>query len=332
VAGFGYKFSVPPYRGATSDHFDGKTFFNPGGKETGGFGSLLKWIANRDEAPWPEFAPVVPGPPPPRRVDDLRVTFVNHSTVLIQTGGMNILTDPVWSERASPVSWAGPKRHRPPGLRFEELPPIDLILLSHNHYDHLDVDTLGRLARDHAPRIYTPLGNTAYLDSIGVADSHDMDWWDAIDIGHGIRLTCLPAWHFSSRGLFDRNTTLWSGFMMEGPPGQIYFAGDTGYGPFFEEIARQFTRIRLAILPIGAYRPRWFMSPVHMGPDEAVRAHQVLNATQSMAIHFGTFALADDGDAEPIELLNSTLDELGIPRDRFRTLTHGEAWDVEGID
>ena len=156
----------------------------------------------------------------------------------------------------------------------------------------------------------------------------DMDWWDGAALGNGMHLTCVPAQHFANRGMFDRDTTLWCGFMLEGEAGQVYFAGDSGDGAHFDEIARRFTSIRLALLPIGAYRPRWFMAPVHMGPDDAVEVHRRLGAHWSMGIHFGTFAQADDGEEEPVELLNETLDKLGIPREKFRALANGESWGV----
>lgn len=322
-------FSAPPYHGPRSDHFDGKKFFNDGDGETG-FLDLLRWIFNRDARPWRKFIPLEPAPAPPERVADgkLRVTFVNHSTVLIQMDGINIITDPVWSHRVSPVSFSGPVRHRPPGIRFEDLPPIDVVLLSHNHYDHLDAPTMKRIVAAHSPRIFTALGNAAYLDTLGAKGAHDMDWWDTADMPGGLRLTCVPAKHFSGRGTGDRDRTLWCGFVVEGPSGTIYFAGDTGVTKYFEEIAARFPRPRLALLPIGAYRPRWFMSRVHMGPDDAVHYHKLLDPAMSMAIHFGTFALADDGDEEPVELMNETLDTLGIPREKFRALANGESAEV----
>ncbi len=329
VAAFGHKFSVPGYKGPISDHFNGSEFFNPGSSGASGFTDLIRWMTNRQPGYWPEYVHVDPAPPQQQRVEDLRITFVNHSTMLIQMNGLNVLTDPVWSERISPVNWVGPKRHRPVGIRFEDLPPIDLILLSHNHYDHLDAPTMIRLAETHKSRLYTTLGNNAYLETIGIHKAVDMDWWDEVSLGGGFTLTCVPAWHFSNRGLFDRNTTLWGGFVLQGPGGTVYFAGDTGFGPFFHDIARKFPEIRLALLPIGAYRPRWFMSPVHMGPDEAVETHLILKPHRSVGIHFGTFAQADDGDTEPVELLNETLDRKGIARDRFRALANGESWDID---
>jgi L-ascorbate metabolism protein UlaG (beta-lactamase superfamily) len=287
---------------------------------------MLRWITNREQGAWKELTPVTPAPPPPKRVEDLRVTFVNHSTLLIQIAGLNILTDPVWSERVSPMSWVGPKRHKSVGIRFEDLPPIDVILLSHNHYDHLDIDTLERLMHEHPAHIYTSLGVGTYLATQGITAVTETDWWDSLDLGNGIRLHATPAFHFSNRGLFDRNTSLWCGFLLEAPKGNVYFAADTGFGPFFEEIRKRFGPPRLSLLPIGAYRPRWFMSPVHMGPDEAVRVHQILDSRQSIGIHFGTFAQADDGEDEPIDLLNATLDQEGIPRTSFIALPNGGTW------
>lgn len=285
---------------------------------------------NRDVGTWREHISIEPGPPPPKRVEpgNIRVTFINHSTALIQLDGVNILTDPVYSRRVSPVTFAGPIRHKPPGIRFEDLPPIDIILLSHNHYDHLDISTLKRLAAAHTPAIYTSLGNTAYLASRKIERSVDMDWWDAMEHTPGMRITCVPARHFSGRGMRDRNKTLWCGFVVESPSGTIYFAADTGAGPHFAEIKRRFPNITLAMLPIGAYRPRWFMAPMHMGPDDAVDVHKLLAPKLSMGIHFGTFALADDGEDEPVELLNATLDAQGVPRETFWAPGNGEAKEI----
>jgi L-ascorbate metabolism protein UlaG (beta-lactamase superfamily) len=321
-------FSTPSYTGPLSDHFNGKTFFNPGPAPNYGPLAVFRWMLNRKPGPWRKFTPAEPAPPPPQRVDDLRVTFVNHATVLIQMNGVNLLTDPVWSERVSPVGFAGPKRRKPPGIRFEDLPPIDIVLLSHNHYDHLDEAYVRRLAREHQPRFIVPLGVDLFLKQLGITDVTTLDWWDSFDMGNGIHLTCVQAKHFSGRGLSDRNTTLWCGYMLEGGAGQVYFAGDTGMGDFFEEVARRFSAIRLSILPIGAYKPRWFMEPVHMAPDDAVAAYKTLGAAWSMGIHFGTFMMADDGEDEPVELLHKTLDTEGILRERFIAPGNGEAWDV----
>jgi L-ascorbate metabolism protein UlaG (beta-lactamase superfamily) len=259
------------------------------------------------------------------RIDDgrLRVTFVNHATTLVQMDGVNILTDPIWSERCSPVSWAGPKRHRAPGIRFEDLPPIDAVIVSHNHYDHLDIPTLRRL---HASRIVTSLGNAALMAKHGVAGARDLDWWQSFDLNDRVRITSVPAQHFCARALSDRNNTLWGGFVISGPSGNVYFAGDTGWGKHFGEIAERFGSVRLALLPIGAYLPRWFMKPAHISPAEAVDAHLALRAGTSMAMHFGTFQLGDDGEFQPVEDLQRALAERGSPR--FWVLGQGEGRDV----
>jgi L-ascorbate metabolism protein UlaG (beta-lactamase superfamily) len=316
-------FAAPRWRGEPSDHFDGERFHN---RERGWQteGSFLKWQATREPGAWPEHPEMTYGPPPPERVDGgrLRVTFINHSTTLIQMDGVNILTDPVWSERVSPVSFVGPRRHRAPGIRFEDLPPIDLILVSHNHYDHMDVATLRRL---HAP-IVTPLGNAALLRRHGIDGAIDLDWWETTKHANGIETTVVPARHFSARALSDRNRNLWSGFVVSGKSGHVYFAGDTGWGDHFAEIGRRFAPIRAALLPIGSYMPRWFMQPAHIDPAQAVDAHFALGARTSVAVHFGTFALGDDGEYDPVRDLQHALAENGNPP--FLVLDQGEGRDL----
>jgi len=320
-------FAAPRYRGPLSDHFDGERFHNshPGWqRET----SFIKWMLNRDRGPWQAWTDAPFGPPPPRRVGDgeLRITFINHATALIQLDGINILTDPIWSERASPFAFAGPKRHRPPGIRFDDLPPIDVVLVSHNHYDHLDIATLRRLiaASESRPAILTPLGNAALMRRHGI-EATELDWWQS----HG-NMTAVPSRHFSARGFSDRNRNLWGGFVIASRFGNVYFAGDTGWGDHFAHIARRFVPIRLALLPIGAYRPRWFMRPAHIDPAEAVEAHRVLAAQTSVAIHFGTFALGDDGQFEPVRDLEAAIRKNGDAR--FWILEFGEGRDVPPCD
>ncbi len=320
------------YRGPVSDHFDGRRFHNRGNVPHDGFLAFLRWQLGRLRGraiPWPRWIDGPPGPPPPERVegDRLRVTFVNHSTTLLQTGGLNVLTDPIWSGRASPFSGSGPPRHRPPGLRFEDLPPIDTVLLSHNHYDHLDLGSLLRLRREHAPRFVVPLGVGPFLAEFDVGPVTEMDWWQEAPLPADVTVACVPAQHFSGRGLWDRDGTLWCGYVLRGPAGPVYCAGDTGFGGHFEEIAARFGAPRLALLPIGGYLPAWFMSAVHISPPEAVRAHQVLGARTSVAIHFGTFRLADDGEAQPAEELRAALARLGGAGD-FWVLGLGEGRDV----
>ncbi len=257
--------STRRYRGAVSDHFDGRRFRNETPTEHAGFGDFVKWMSTREPGPWRKWEDVPPVPSPPRRVGrgEMRVTFVNHATVLVQMDGVNILTDPIWSERCSPVSFAGPRRVHPPGLRFEQLPPIDVVLVSHNHYDHLDLPTLERLAAGHRPRFVVPLGNRAIFDRAKVGNVEELDWWQSIEVREGIRVAAVPTQHFSGRGLSDRDRALWAGFVITGPAGAMYFAGDSGFGPHFEEIRDRYGPPRLALLPIGAYRPEWFMSRVH---------------------------------------------------------------------
>ena len=366
-------FASPRYRGPHSDHFDGDRFHNhQSGWQTEA--SFLKWQMNRQRGEWRDWVDAPPGPPPPDRVGDgkLRVTFINHATTLIQMDGVNILTDPIWSERCSPVSFAGPKRHRPPGIRFEDLPKIDVVLVSHNHYDHLDLPTLRRLRREHDPRIFTPLGNAAIIEgrrasrpqATGVSPvatgtntprqdaaalrarrppsdstgsntpnqnatapraTAELDWWQSAQ-HDAVTITAVPAQHFCARAISDRNRTLWGGFVISGPSGNVYFAGDTGWGKHFAEVRERFRDIRLALLPIGAYLPRWFMKPAHISPVEAVDAHLTLGAKTSVAIHFGTFDLGDDGELEPVENLRKAIAAKG--NSDFVVLDFGEGRDV----
>ncbi|TGE13994.1 twin-arginine translocation pathway signal [Hymenobacter elongatus] len=325
----GCSLSAPRYSGPRSDHFDGKQFRNIGGvRAQEGMKPLLKWMLHREKGPFPERPDLPYGPKPPTRVGpgELRVTFVNHGTFLLQVDGLNILTDPIWSERTSPYQWAGPKRLRPPGLRFDELPPIDVVLISHNHYDHLDVETLRRLAARDQPRIFAGLGVRQFLTEQGIPNATDMEWWQQLPLSPQIRLACVPAQHFSGRGLRDRDATLWAGYVLQTTAGNLYYAGDTGYGDFFRAIGQRFAPIRLAILPIGAYRPQWFMAPIHISPAEAVQAHLDLGARQSIGTHFGTFQLADDGLTEPTTDLRLALEKKEVPDSTFLVLPEGLGW------
>jgi L-ascorbate metabolism protein UlaG (beta-lactamase superfamily) len=320
-------FSAPGYKGPKSDHFNGTRFHNQvrsaGDK---GFWDLVRWMSTRKQGKWKDFTPAAFGPAPPPRVGagKLRVTLVNHSTVLIQTTGLNILTDPIWSKRASPVGWAGPKRRRPPGIRFADLPKIDLVLISHNHYDHLDVPTLKRLSKRDGPQVFAGLGNRKLLRKHKIRRARDLDWWDQVEVGDRTRITFVPAQHFSGRGLCDRNKTLWGGFVIEAGGTKIYFAGDSGFGPHFKQIADRFDYFDLALLPIGAFRPRWFMSAMHISPEEAVSVHFLINARHSVGIHYGTFPLADDAQREPIERLERMLKQVDMKGSAFWVLPFGK--------
>ncbi len=321
-------FAAPKYRGPVTDHFDGAQFHDD---KVGmqGPGAVLKWTTTREPAPWPEWIEAPPGPPPPRKVEGgaLRVTFIGHATTLVQLDGVNVLTDPQYAERASPVSFAGPARIRAPGIRFEDLPKIDVVLVSHNHYDHLDLETLRALMeRDH-PLIVTGLGNDLLLTEEGIGPVKAQDWWQTVDV-LGVKVTTVENQHFSARGLSDRDATLWTAFVVTGPSGSFYFAGDTGYGDHFKRVAAKFPSLRLAILPIGAYLPRWFMSSVHVDPAQAVQAMQDLGAQTALGMHFGTFPLADEGPDEPPQELARVLAMKPELRDRFWVLGFGEGRDV----
>ena len=324
-----FVFRAPRHHGPPSDHFDGERFSNQEPVRPGGLRKVLKWMATRQPGFWPEPHDAPFAPPPPERVGEggLRVTWINHSTTLLQLDGVNVLTDPIWSARTSPVSFAGPERVRPPGLRLEDLPPIDVVLISHNHYDHLDLDTLRRLHERWRPAILTGLGNEALLAKHGIPDAATLDWWQSETFA-GLRITAVPARHWSNRGLCDRAGTLWMGFVLHGRGGPVYFAGDSGEGPHFAQIRERFGPVRLALLPIGAYKPEWFMHEAHIGPAEALSVHERLEAGTSVAIHHGTFPLGDDGQTEAADELRRLLAERSQGAPRFWVLGFGEGRDV----
>jgi L-ascorbate metabolism protein UlaG (beta-lactamase superfamily) len=305
-------------------HFDGRRFYNPDASQAPGFLDVIRWkLTSRPESS-PSFISDVEPSIPPRSVDGnaLRITLVNHSTVLLQQRGFNILTDPIWSERASPFSWIGPRRRRKPGVRKEDLPRIDAVLISHNHYDHMDLPTLRQLAARGDCTFVVPARTAQLLRSENIQPVHELDWGQSLSLSNFI-VHGVSALHFSARGIYDRNKTLWCGYVIECQSRLIYFAGDTAFGPHFAQIREKFGSPSLALLPIGAYEPRWFMSPVHMGPDEALRAHQILAAKTSIAVHHGTFQLADDGLDTPRKLLLSR-----AAQDSFLVLSNGQFVDI----
>ena len=335
VVGVGCALSAPTWKGSANGHFDGVKFVSPGGPERfpeggGAIGSFLKWQRESKRGPWRDYREEPYGAPPPREVAPgaMRVTFINHATTLIQLDGVNVITDPIYAERASPFDFVGPKRVRPPGVRFTDLPRIDAVVISHNHYDHLNLATLRRIADTWpAVRVFAGLGTKAFLEGKGLTNVVELDWWDSRELG-GITVKSVPNQHFSNRGLFDQDGTLWTAWVLEGRGGRAYFGGDTGYGPHFAAVHEKLGPMRLAVLPIGAYKPEWFMGPVHMSPKEAVQAALDLHATLAVPMHYGTFALADDGETEAVESLNAALAAQPAP---FVVLGFGEGRDVPEV-
>ncbi len=307
----------------TSDHFDGTRFFNPTGAAGQPFSALPR-LLREPRTRWPRRIDEPPRSPPALDGAAAIVTFIGHSTFLIQTGAANVLTDPMYAQRAGPLNLLGPKRVRQPAVRLEDLPPISLVLLSHNHYDHCDLRTLRRLRDRDDPLVVTPLGNASLVRSTGMRRVEELDWWQ--DSKHApLPITVTPAQHFSARGPLDRNRGLWGGFTLVAGHVRIFFAGDSGYAPFFRDIGARLGAIDLALLPIGAYEPRWFMKDVHMNPAEAVQAHLDLDASQSVSMHFGTFQLTTEGIEEPVRALEDACRTRGVPAGRFRTLAFGES-------
>ena len=278
--------------------------------------------------PWPARLDEPPQQPPALDGAAAVVTFIGHSTFLIQTAAGNILTDPMYSWRAGPLNLVGPRRVRHPAVRFDDLPPVSTVLLSHNHYDHCDLRTLRMLAKRFDSLVVTPVGNGALVRSTGIRRIEELDWWqDAKSSAWPITLT--PAQHFSARGPFDRNRALWGGFVLTAGNKRIFFAGDTAYAPFFRDVRQRLGPIDLALLPIGAYEPRWFMQIVHMNPAEAVQAHLDLEATESIGMHFGTFPMTTEAIDEPLRALEDARRANNVPVSRFRTLGFGESMRVE---
>jgi L-ascorbate metabolism protein UlaG (beta-lactamase superfamily) len=325
----GWMFSKPGYEGPKSDHFNGAAFQNISEVPAKNLFDVMKWYLNRDQGPWeeiPESEVVFAQKPAAKVTDALVITYVNHSTFLIQADGLNILTDPVWSDRVSPLSFAGPKRMRSPGVKFEDLPKIDLVVISHNHYDHLDISTLKKLNARFQPHFVVPLGVDVFLQQEGLSQTTALDWWDGEGISNGLKVNLVPAQHFSARGLFDRDKTLWGGYVLQTSFGNLYFAGDTGYGDFFPEIGKRFKPIKIGLIPIGAYKPRWFMSPVHVNPAEAIQIHKDIGAEISFGMHFGTFPLADDGMNEPERDFAKAIQRPENRGENFKLLTEGDSF------
>jgi L-ascorbate metabolism protein UlaG (beta-lactamase superfamily) len=320
------EFSGPRWHGRITDHFDGEKFHNQvPGEPT--LSDIARWGRGRLPGKWPAFVDAPAAPAPPRRVGkgELRITFVNHATVLVQIDGVNLLTDPIWGEVAGPVPYIARKRRRPPGLRFEDLPPIDAVLISHDHYDHMDIPTLQRLRAGHHPRILAGLGQAALLATFGITNVTELDWWQWTGVA-GLKIWGVPARHGCRRGACDRNGRLWLGFVVRSRSQNVYFAGDTGYGPHFQEITDRFGPPSLALLPIAPGLPRKLFAPVHLDGRDAAIAARTLGAAVSVPIHFGTFAQGDEADGEAEARLRAALRDPGSPR--FVILPNGGSFAV----
>ncbi len=324
---------MPTYQGPVSDHFDGKHFFDPDGVAPKSLGDVWRWQRTRKPAKWPAWQPSPHSDTPPQRVTGAaaRFSFVGHASWLIQVGGLNILADPVWSQRASPFKALGPKRVNDPGIAFDALPPIDVVLVSHGHYDHLDLATLSRLSEKFSPRVIMPLGNDLTMRAFDrKIRAEAFDWGDRVALNDEVAVNLVATRHWTARGLFDRNKALWASFVLETPAGKIYAVGDSGYGngSHFRRVREQHGPLRMALLPIGAYEPRWFMRDQHMNPDDAVKALADCGAAQALAHHHGTFQLTDEPIDEPAQGLTTALDAAGVAREKFLALKPGQVFEI----
>ncbi|GAB4421489.1 MAG: MBL fold metallo-hydrolase [Bacteriovoracaceae bacterium] len=288
--------------------YDGKVFSNLHPFEKKGFLKFLKWRFTGERSDWPDWVEVLNKTVLLERTAPRQIHYsvINHATTLIQVDGINILTDPIWSDRCSPVSFAGPKRVHRPGINFDDLPPIDLVLISHNHYDHLDLPTLKLLDQKFSPKFLVGLGQEIFLKSEGLKDVTEMDWYERFDF-KGMPIDFVPAHHWSGRGLFDRFQMLWGGFVISSLSGPVYFAGDTGHSPLFKELREKYGPMKLSFLPIGAYEPRWFMKAAHVNGEEAFLVHRELESEVSVGMHFGTFQLTDESREGPMQKMQEII-------------------------
>lgn len=317
------------YQSRYEDTMSGRRYYNIEPVKNISAWDMIKWSVTGQRKTWPAWVEMEPGDNPPKRVEKgIRYTVVNQATVLIQVDGINILTDPIWSMRVGINSWPGRKRVVAPGITFDQLPPIDIVLISHNHYDHMDIPTLQLLVKRDNPLILTGLGNQGTLHSGGINSVNELDWWQSY-VRQNIEIHFVPARHFSCRGIFDYNMSLWGGFVIKTPDGVIYFAGDTGYGGYAKEIRKKFGHIDLAFIPIGAYEPAWMMQTIHLTPEEAWQVHEDLESRSSVAIHFGTFQLADEGINEPAERLGKMASQNGKSSGKFVMPVFGKSVKVK---
>lgn len=311
------------YSGVVSDHFDGLRFYNPEHQKRKSMLEILQEVIAQqvylpcatDRSVFRAHAYSDP--------THLKVTFVNHSTLLLQSQQINVLTDPVWSDKISPI-FISPKRLRPPAIAFDSLPEIDVVLISHNHYDHMDLATLKKLDQKWHPLIMVPLGNKSYLNKKGFTRVVEMDWWDTLRFGK-VKIWALPSQHWSARWLYDGYQTLWNSYGLEIQGKKIFFAGDTGLGHFFYNIRARFGTPSLSFLPIGSYTPKTLVHSVHMDPYEAIRAHQILGSRKSYAIHYGAFALGCSSNVIAIEAFKSAKKKIGNVK-RFHLMQEGKGY------
>lgn len=316
------------YSGPKSAHFDGVRFHSPTEPPAKSLFELAHMLLLKRHHRWPATSLLPSRDEPPERVGHLRICSAGHASILVQIAGLNLLVDPVWAERIGPVPSAGPRRVLPPGIAFEALPPIDAVLITHNHYDHLDGPTIARLWQRFRPRVIAPLGNEAvirrYAPAIGV---ETFDWGDQVVLSERLRLHLEPAFHWSGRGIRDRRMALWCSFVLTGAGGGVlYHVGDTGYGDgsIFGRIRTRYGPPEVALLPIGAYEPRWFMQAQHVNPSEAVQIMLDCGAARAFGHHWGTFQLTQEQWEAPVQDLAAALAAKGIPPDRFQPLLPGE--------
>lgn len=308
-----------------SDHYNGETFHNPGRNDLKSFWQVIKWKMTNARVEWPDSVPIKNFPLRPLATNEkVNATFINHATFLLQLPGLNVLTDPVYSARTSPFKFAGPKRVKEPGIPLEMLPKIDVVLVSHNHYDHLDIETLKQIDGKFHPLFLVPLGDEKLLLESGIQNVKALDWWEEVKV-KDVRFIFAPSQHWSARWLWDKNKSLWGSFMIDNGAVKTYFAGDSGYGAHFLDIKSRLGAPDLALLPIGAYKPQWFMNFHHMNPEEAVKAHIDLGSARTIGMHFGTFQLADEGIDEPVRDLFIAREKHKVSEEKFFVLEEGQA-------
>jgi L-ascorbate metabolism protein UlaG (beta-lactamase superfamily) len=323
--------SKPYYQGPPSDHFDGTRFFVPGHNQDKSRKDLFRMLWSGKRAKWPSHFASPHNHKPADRVSDLRSTLIGHASFLLQVANLNLLIDPVFADRASPVSFTGPKRVNPPGVSFDDLPPIDAVLITHNHYDHFDEPTLWRIEKRWQPRFILPLGvdHTLRRGKKQVSKFTTLDWGRSATLGN-IDVHAVPTYHWSARGTGDRRKTLWCSFVITSPAGTVYHIGDTGYGAgeFSKTVAKNFGPIDLAHIPIGAYEPRWFMSSAHVNPQEAVQIFQDCEAKKAIGHHWGTFQLTDEAIQQPKEDLAAALEAAKISPRLFQAFQPGQVFSL----